>query len=155
MSENEERNLRLVLEHFAAEGAHDYKATLATLADEIEYRMKPLGWVMRGKEEVTRYYDLWWTAFPDVSIKIDRLNAAGEWVIAECTAIATHSGPFMGVPPTGRTVTAHVCCLIRVRDGKMVEESVYYDQLERLLQIGSTLTLDGHPVEVPQLVATR
>jgi hypothetical protein len=61
----------------------------------------------------------------------------------------------MGVPPTGRTVTAHVCCLIRVRDGKMVEESVYYDQLERLLQIGSTLTLDGHPVEVPQLVAAR
>ena len=150
-----ERNIRLALEHFDAEGAHDYKATLATLADEIEYRMMPLGWVMRGKAEVTQYYDLWWTAFPDVAIKIDRISAAGEWVIVEAASTATHSGPFMGVPPTGRTVTSHVCCLIRVRDGKMVEETVYYDQLERLLQIGSTLALDGHRVEVPRLAAAR
>lgn len=61
----------------------------------------------------------------------------------------------MGIPPTGRKVTTHVCCVIRVRDGKMVEETVYYDQLARLMQIGSTLTLDGHPVEVPRLVAAR
>jgi len=155
METMEERNIRLCLEHFDAEAAHDYKATLATLADEIEYRMMPLGWVMRGKKEVTRYYDLWWTAFPDVAIKIERINAAGEWVIVEASSTATHSGPFMGVPPTGRTVASHVCCLIRMRDGKMVEETVYYDQLERLLQIGSTLTLDGHRVEVPHLAASR
>ena len=151
----EERNIRLVLEHFAAESAHDYAATLATVSEKIEYRMAPLGWVMRGKEEVSRYYDLWWTAFPDVSIKVDRINAAGEWVIAECTSTSTHSGSFMGIPPTGRKVTAHICCVIRVLDGKLTEEAVYYDQMERLAQIGSTITVDGHLLELPQLAAAR
>ena len=155
MGETEERNIRLVMEHFAAESKHDYAMTLATLADDIQYRIMPAGMVLHGKEGATRYYDQWWRAFPDVSIEVERINAAGEWVIVEAVSTATHLGPFMGIPPTGRRVRAHVCCLIRVRDGKMVEESVYYDQLERLAQIGFTLELDGHRVMVPQPVAAH
>lgn len=43
-------------------------------------------------------------------------------------------------------MVSHVCTLIRLRDGKMVEESVYYDAVERLAQMGSVLALDGHRV---------
>jgi len=43
-------------------------------------------------------------------------------------------------------VISHVCTLIRLRDGKMVEESVYYDVVERLAQMGSVLALDGRRV---------
>lgn len=149
MGAEEERNIKVVLEHFAAESDHDYAATLATLADDVEYRIVPAGMVLRGKAEATRYYDLWWRAFPDVKIVIERIAGAGEWVIAECVSSATHLGPFMGVPPTGRRVEARVCALIRVRDGKMVEETVYYDQLERLRQVGDVLTLDGRKLELP------
>ncbi len=106
--------------------------------------------VMRGKEEATRYYRQWWGAFPDVDIHVERIVAAGEWVIVEASSTGTHSGPFMGIPPTGRRVQSRVCCVIRVRDGKMVEETVYYDQMERLLQLGSTLELDGRRLEVPR-----
>jgi len=152
---NEERNVRLVLEHFAAESNHDHGATLATLADDIEYRIIPLGLVIRGKDAAARYYDQWWAAFPDVNIQIERIIAAGEWVVAEASSTATHLGTFMGIPPTGRKVLSRVCCLIRVRDGKMVEETVYYDQLERLTQLGSTLELDRRPLEVGQAVVSR
>ncbi len=145
----EEANVRLVREHFAAESRHDYAATLATLADDVEYRVVAHNLVLRGKGEATRFYDAWWRAFPDVTIEITRLAAAGEWVVAECVSTATHLGPFLGVPPTGRTVRSHVCALIRVRDGKMVEETVYFDQLERLRQIGSALSLDDRPLELP------
>jgi hypothetical protein len=31
----------------------------------------------------------------------------------------------------------------------MIEETVYYDQLERLRQLGSRFTLDGRPIDVP------
>ncbi len=154
MGETEERNLRLVLEHFEAESNHDYEATLATLAEDIEYRIVPVGMVLRGKKEATRYYDQWWGAFSDVTIQVDRIAAAGEWVIAETTSTATHLGSFMGVPPTGRRVEAHVCCLIRVRDGKMVEETVYYDLIERLSQLGSSMALDGYRLELPQSMGT-
>lgn len=149
MTATEEANVRLVMEHFAAESRHDYEATLATIADDVEYRIVAHDMVIRGKAEATRYYDDWWRAFPDVTIEVKRVTALGEWVIAECLSTATHLGPFLGLPPTGRRLQSHVCALIRVRDGKMVEETVYYDLLERLRQLGSTLTLDGHRLELP------
>jgi steroid delta-isomerase-like uncharacterized protein len=155
MGDTEERNISLVLEHFAAEGQHDYARTLATLAEDIEYRIMPAGMTLRGREGATRYYDMWWKAFPDVNIEVQRIEAAGEWVVVEAVSTATHLGPFLGIPPTGRKVRAHVCCLIRVRDGKMVEETVYYDQLERLAQIGSALELDGRRVELPQPIGAE
>ncbi len=157
MGEIEDRNIRLTLEHFAAESSHDCDATLATLAEEIQYRILPAGLVMHGKEEATRYYRQWWSAFPDVNIEVERIVAAGEWVVVEASSTATHLGPFMGIPPTGRKVLSRVCCVIRVLDGKMVEETVYYDQVERLLQLGSTLELDGRRLEVgrPSRAAER
>ncbi|HSF05898.1 MAG TPA: ester cyclase [Methylomirabilota bacterium] len=149
MTPTEEENVRLAREHFAAESAHDSERTLATLAEDVTYRVVASGVVLHGKAEVARYYDLWWKAFPDVTIEIKRLVAAGEWVIAENVATATHPGPFLGLPPTGRRVTQHLCALIRVSDGEMVEETVYYDQLERIRQLGSRLALDGRPLEMP------
>ena len=31
----------------------------------------------------------------------------------------------------------------------MVEETVYYDQLERIRQLGASLALDGRPLTLP------
>jgi steroid delta-isomerase-like uncharacterized protein len=148
MNPTEEANIRLAREHFAAESAHDAARTLATLADDITYRVVASGVVLHSKAEVARYYDVWWKAFPDVTIEIKRLVATGEWVIAENVATATHRGPFLGLPPTGLRVAQHLCALIRVRDGKMIEETVYYDQLERIRQLGSIIELDGRPLEL-------
>jgi steroid delta-isomerase-like uncharacterized protein len=149
MTPTEDANVHLAREHFAAESAHDSGRTLTTLADDVTYRVVASGVVLRTKADVARYYDLWWKAFPDVVIEIKRLVASGEWVIAENVATATHLGPFLGLPPSGRKVVQHLVALIRIQDGKMVEETVYYDQLERIRQLGSSLALDGRPLDLP------
>jgi len=146
----EEANIRLAYEHFAAESAHDTPRTLATLADDIMYRVVASGAIVHGKEAVSKYYDVWWTAFPDVNIEIQRIVAAGEWVIAENIATATHLGPWLGIPPTGKRTVQNLCAVIRCRDGLMIEETVYYDQLERIRQIGSVLKLDGRRLSIPK-----
>jgi len=146
----EEANIRLAYEHFAAESAHDTPRTLATLADDIMYRVVASGAIVHGKEAVSKYYDVWWTAFPDVNIEIQRIVAAGEWVIAENIATATHLGPWLGIPPTGKRTVQHLCAICRMRDGLMIEETVYYDQLERIRQIGSVLELDGRRLSIPK-----
>jgi len=146
----EEANIRLAYEHFAAESAHDTPRTLATLADDIMYRVVASGAIVHGKEAVSKYYDVWWTAFPDVNIEIQRIVAAGEWVIAENIATATHLGPWLGIPPTGKRTVQNLCAVIRCRDGLMIEETVYYDQLERIRQIGSVLELDGRRLSIPK-----
>jgi len=146
----EEANIRLAYEHFAAESAHDTPRTLATLADDIMYRVVASGAIVHGKEAVSKYYDVWWTAFPDVNIEIQRIVAAGEWVIAENIATATHLGPWLGILPTGKRTVQNLCAVIRCRDGLMIEETVYYDQLERIRQIGSVLKLDGRRLSIPK-----
>lgn len=150
MTPTDELNIRVAREHFAAESAHDTERTLATLADDIMYHVVAAGAIVRGKEAVSKYYDVWWTAFPDVDIKIQRLVAVGEWVIAENIATATHLGPWLGVPPTGKKTVQHLCAICRIRDGLLIEETVYYDQLERIRQIGNVLTLDGRTLIVPK-----
>jgi steroid delta-isomerase-like uncharacterized protein len=146
----EQRNVELAYEHFAAESAHDTARTLATLADDIMYRVVASGAIVHGKEAVSKYYDVWWTAFPDVNIEIKRIVAAGEWVIAENVATATHLGPWLGIPPTGKRTVQNLCAVIRCRNGLMIEETVYYDQLERIRQIGSVLELDGRKLNIPR-----
>ena len=149
-SAEEKANIRLAHEHFAAESAHDTPRTLATLADDIMYRVVASGAIVHGKEAVSKYYDVWWTAFPDVNIEVKRLVAAGEWVIAENVATATHLGPWLGIPPTGKRTVQNLCAVIRCRGGLMIEETVYYDQLERIRQIGSVLELDGRKLNIPK-----
>jgi steroid delta-isomerase-like uncharacterized protein len=150
MTAEEQANIKLAYEHFAAESAHDTPRTLATLADDIMYRVVASGAIVHGKEAVSKYYDVWWTAFPDVNIEIKRIVAAGEWVIAENVATATHLGPWLGIPPTGKRTVQNLCAVIRCRGGLMTEETVYYDQLERIRQIGSVLELDGRRLNIPK-----
>ena len=149
MTPTEKANLDLAYEHFEAESAHDTERTLKTLSDDVMYRVVASGDVVSGKEAVAKYYDVWWTAFPDVNIEIKRIVATGEWVFAENFVTATHLGPWLGMAPTGKKVIQHLCAVIRCRDGLMTEESVYYDQLERLRQLGSQFTLDGRAIAVP------
>jgi steroid delta-isomerase-like uncharacterized protein len=149
MAETEDGNLRLAREHFAAESAHDTERTLRTLADDVMYRVVASGAIVYGKAAVAKYYDVWWTAFPDVTIEIKRIVATGDWVFAENVVTATHLGPWLGIPPTGKRTVQHLCAVIRCRDGLMTEETVYYDQLERLRQIGRDFMLDGQPLDVP------
>ena len=150
MSPTEEANLRMAREHFAAESAHDTPRTLATLHDDIMYHVVASGQIVYGKEAVSKYYDVWWTAFPDVDIQVKRMITAGEYIICENVATATHLGPWLGMPPTGRKTVQHLCAVLRFRDGLMTEETVYYDQLERIMQLGSKLSLDGRDLNVPK-----
>ena len=58
---------------------------------------------------MAKYYDVWWTAFPDVNIEIKRIVATGEWVFAENYVTATHLGPWLGMAPTGKRKVSSIC----------------------------------------------
>lgn len=67
-----------------------------------------------------------------------------DW-IAERDAIAyrytmrmKHTGvsPTLSIPPTGKEVTLQGCIVVRVKDGKIVEEWEYSDYLGFLQQLG-------------------
>ena len=84
------------------------------------------------------------TAFPDLALPIEDLVAAGDTVACRFRLRGTHAGPFMGIPPTGRVVTAVGIAIYRLAGGKVAESWVILDALGLLRQIGATPTVK-HP----------
>jgi predicted ester cyclase len=77
------------------------------------------------------------TSFPDVHMDTVELLAEGDVVIGRFTCTATHTGPWLGHPPTGRRFTAiNEVNRYRIRDGQIAETWTIEDNLERLTQLG-------------------
>ena len=74
-------------------------------------------------------------AFPDLYYTIEDLLAEGDKVIARCKGTGTHSGPFRGIPATGKKMTYTVILIWRFEDDKMIEHwsvSDVYGMLQQL-----------------------
>ena len=72
----------------------------------------------------------------DGAFTVHRLVAEDDLVCAQVTAAATQSGPFMGMPATGRRYEIDELHLFRVRGGQVVEHWHQYDQLGMMRQLG-------------------
>jgi steroid delta-isomerase-like uncharacterized protein len=74
--------------------------------------------------------------FPDYQTTIDDLIAEGDKVAARITMAGTHTGSFMGIPPTGKHVTFTGMYIARIEDGKIVEHWSEEDSVSLLQQLG-------------------
>jgi steroid delta-isomerase-like uncharacterized protein len=67
---------------------------------------------------------------------IEDAVAEGDRVVVRWTGRGTHSGEFMGIPPTGRSFTIAGIDVIRFEDGRMAEHWHVVDQLALMQQLG-------------------
>ena len=74
--------------------------------------------------------------FPDRRILVEDMIAEGDKVSARFTMHGTHKGELRGIAPTGTEVTMTGIDMIRLADGKMVEDRVEVDQLGMMQQLG-------------------
>jgi steroid delta-isomerase-like uncharacterized protein len=79
-------------------------------------------------------------AMPDLHVTVERAFAddEGEFVLVEFTLTGTQTGVLDGIPPTGRRMTIHGATRMRIEDGKVREEYLYYDMEELRRQLGLT-----------------
>ena len=75
--------------------------------------------------------------FPDVVSTIEDLIAEGDKVVARWRARATHTGEYMGIPPTGEEVEFTGISVYRIEGGKIAESWNSEDQFGLLRQIGA------------------
>ena len=75
-------------------------------------------------------------AFPDLRVTIEDLIAEGDKVVARVTIRATHTGEFMGIPPTGKHIETDVIDILRFADGKVIEHWAQPDRLGMYQQLG-------------------
>lgn len=83
------------------------------------------------------------SAFNPYVFTIRDLVAEGDTVVAYWTNTATHSGSFMGIPPTGRVVTLSGIDIHRIRDGKMAEHWHVVEELQMMQQLGLVPSPEG------------
>ena len=74
-------------------------------------------------------------AFPDARATLEDIFAEGDRVAYRLTIRGTHTGEFLGVPPSGRQVAVSFIAIVRIVDGKLVEEWGGLDQPDLIRQM--------------------
>ena len=77
------------------------------------------------------------TAFPDIRYTTEEVIGEGDTVVARTTLRGTHTGPFLGLAPTGRRVEQAQIHILRFAGGKAVEHRAVRDDLGLLRQLGA------------------
>jgi steroid delta-isomerase-like uncharacterized protein len=103
--------------------------------DFVEHEELPPG-IPSGIEAVKTLFTMFHSAFPDFQVTVDDLIAEGDKVVVRSTWSGTHKGEFMGIPPSGRSVSFGVYDIIRMAGGKVVEHWGQMDNMGLMQQLG-------------------
>ena len=136
----EARNEAVVRQHHEAINRGDISAAAAFYADTVRNN----GNVVDRARLFAIMQDNSRT-FPDWTMRIDRLIARGDEVVALMTVSGTHravsqrpvnGGVYLGIPPTGRHFSVLHTHWFVVRDGRIVEHRATRDDLGMSRQLG-------------------
>jgi steroid delta-isomerase-like uncharacterized protein len=98
----------------------DLAAADALLAADFSLHV-PLPISGPGIEAINNVITSCRAAFGGLHVTIDDIMADGDNVTCRFTAHGTHTGEFMGIPPTGRDITMTGIEIFRIRNGKIAE----------------------------------
>ena len=103
--------------------------------------------VISGIEGYKLHFVTLTTGFPDLRITIRDMQEQDR-VAARFSVEATHTGDFVGIPPTGRRVRVTGIEIALISRGQLVEEHANTDGLGLMKQLG----IIPEPPKVPPLV---
>lgn len=92
--------------------------------------------IPHGLEGAKAAHRIMLTGFPDYQTIIDDMIAEGDKVAARIKMTGTHSGEFMGIPPTGRRISFTGIYFARIAGDKIVEHWGEEDGVSLLQQLG-------------------
>jgi steroid delta-isomerase-like uncharacterized protein len=130
--EENKRTVRRLFEEIITKGDYD-------VADEIfaeGFVWPQFG--LKGPDGARTWVKAFRTAFPDVDDRVEEQIAEGDVVITRVTVRGTHTGPWYGLAPTGRTAEFPAIGIDRLRDGRIVERTAMFDLAGAMRQLGCT-----------------
>jgi predicted ester cyclase len=116
--------------YLAACNAHAFDRLQTFVAGDVWVNDRPLGLTayVAGLRAVVR-------AFPDYHWELRSLLIEGDSIAAHFTDTGTHLGEFLGVAPTGRTVTTSEFAVYRLARDRIAQVWVTADNLTLLDQL--------------------
>jgi steroid delta-isomerase-like uncharacterized protein len=84
--------------------------------------------------------EVWTTllrAYPDLHVAVQDVFGEDDKLVSRNTVTGTHRGEYLGLPPTGRSVTYQEMIIVRFADGRIAETWGVVDLLSQLRQLGA------------------
>ena len=116
--------------------------TLATIVDDAYVNHTPVLTRGSGRYELREFYSKRFIPQmpPDTEMTPVSRTIGEDQIVDEIVFKFTHTIPMdwilPGIPPTGKRVEVPLVAIVRVRDGKLAHEHIYWDQASVLVQIG-------------------
>jgi steroid delta-isomerase-like uncharacterized protein len=105
----------------------------------------PLPLEATGAQKLKEVFARLHRAFPDLQITVEDLIAEGDKVVGRNSVTGTHRGEYMGLPPTGKSVTYDEIFIFRFADGRIAETWVVVDVVSQMRQLGVIPAALGSP----------
>lgn len=96
--------------------------------------------VAKNQRETESTLNTFFIGFPDTEITLDRPICKENQLFVHWRLSGTNTGQFAEVPPTGKKINIYgFAAVLWDKEGKMVQEEVFYNELDLMEQLGYTL----------------
>lgn len=89
-----------------------------------------------NRDELLRTIAAFSEAFSEQEYTIEDQAVEGDTVATRVTWRATHSGPFQGVPASGKRIAVGGIAISRIKNGQIAQRWLQMDQMGMLKQLG-------------------
>jgi steroid delta-isomerase-like uncharacterized protein len=129
----------LIKRHYSNVSEGQIKREREVMSADIVHISATAG-IVTGIEAFLAFVTGFKQAFPDLRWEMREFIEGFDTVVAEGVFIGTNTGTMVGprgpIPATGRRVELPFCDIWKVRNGRIVENRIYYDQVTFLSQLG-------------------
>jgi len=103
----------------------------------VDHEKPPPGLVMKpGREGVKQLLKVYLDAFSSWSVDVHDQIQEGDKVVSRVTYTGTHTGEFVGIPPTKKRISVDAIDVIRFEGDKAAEHWGIFDGVGMLTQLG-------------------
>jgi steroid delta-isomerase-like uncharacterized protein len=135
MSTREVQNTALVHQFADRINAKDLDGALTLFGPNyVEHAVYP--GMPSGVESVRVFLSMLFAGFPDAHTTVLDTIAGRDKVVVRASSEGTHTGPFLGIPATGKHAKWSFIDIHRIADGKIVEHWVEVDTMGMMQQLG-------------------
>jgi steroid delta-isomerase-like uncharacterized protein len=110
------------------------------VADNCRYHDPVFPSLTSGAENIKNHIQTCRNGFPDLMFTIDDTIAERDEVVVHWTGTGTHTGQFLGMPPTNKKASVTGTSIFRLEGSKIVEEWANWNLMSMLEQLGLAMT---------------
>ena len=89
-----------------------------------------------GAQALEQVWAMLLRGLPDLHVAVEDVIAEGDKVVFRATVTGTHQGEYMGLPPTGKSITYDEIFIFRFANGRLAEIWGVVDVFSQMQQLG-------------------